>query len=100
MRLDGLGKLKKKSNDLTGNRIRDLPACIIVLQPTTLPRAPPFALYDFRTWYLSCECKISISREGRERKGEMHVKKMGRRRRIESKRMRLERSVTRIEKRR
>jgi hypothetical protein len=40
MRLEGLDKLKKKSNDLIGNRTRDLPACSIVPQPTTLPRAP------------------------------------------------------------
>jgi hypothetical protein len=36
--LEGLGKLKK-SNDLIGNRNRDLPACSIVPQPITLPRA-------------------------------------------------------------
>jgi hypothetical protein len=30
----------KKSNDLIGNQIRDLPAYSIVPQPTTLPRAP------------------------------------------------------------
>jgi hypothetical protein len=30
----------KKSNDLFGNRSRDLPACSIVPQSTTLPRAP------------------------------------------------------------
>jgi hypothetical protein len=36
--LEGLGKLKK-SNDLIGTRTRDLPACGIVPQPTTLPRA-------------------------------------------------------------
>jgi hypothetical protein len=29
-----------KSSDLIGNRTRDLPACSIVPQPTTLPRAP------------------------------------------------------------
>jgi hypothetical protein len=28
----------EKSNDLIGNRIRDLPVCSIVPQPTTLPR--------------------------------------------------------------
>jgi hypothetical protein len=39
MLLEGLGQLKK-SNDLIGDRIRDLPACSIVPQPTTLPRAP------------------------------------------------------------
>jgi hypothetical protein len=30
----------EKSNDLIGNGTRDLPACRIVPQPTTLPRAP------------------------------------------------------------
>jgi hypothetical protein len=39
MRLERLGKLKI-SNDLVGNRIRDLPACNIVSQLTMLPRAP------------------------------------------------------------
>jgi hypothetical protein len=37
--LEGLGKLKNP-NDLIGNRTRDLPACSIVPQQTTLPRAP------------------------------------------------------------
>jgi hypothetical protein len=37
VRLEGLGKLKK--NYLIGTRTRDLPACSIVPQPTTLPRA-------------------------------------------------------------
>jgi hypothetical protein len=43
--MEGLGKFKK-SNDLFGNRNRDLPACGIVPQPTKLPRAPnrPYAL--------------------------------------------------------
>jgi hypothetical protein len=36
---EGLGKLKKKSQ-LIGNRTRDLPACSIVPQPATPPRAP------------------------------------------------------------
>jgi hypothetical protein len=39
MRLERLGKLTK-SNYLIGKRTRDLPACGIVPQPTTLPRAP------------------------------------------------------------
>jgi hypothetical protein len=30
----------EKSNDLIGNRTRDLPACSVVPQPTTLPPAP------------------------------------------------------------
>jgi hypothetical protein len=37
VRLERLGKLKKKSNDLIGNRTRVLPARGIVPQPTTLP---------------------------------------------------------------
>jgi hypothetical protein len=36
VRLEGLGKLKKKFNDLIGNRTRDLLACSIVHQSTTL----------------------------------------------------------------
>jgi hypothetical protein len=39
VRLEGLGKLK--CSDLIGNRTRDLPACNIVPQPTTLPRDLP-----------------------------------------------------------
>jgi hypothetical protein len=39
VRLEGLGQLKK-SNDLIGDRTLDLPACSIVPQPTTPPRAP------------------------------------------------------------
>jgi hypothetical protein len=39
VRLEGLGQLKK-SNDLIGTRTSYLPACSIVPQPTTLPRAP------------------------------------------------------------
>jgi hypothetical protein len=31
--------IEKKSNEI-GNRTRDLPACSIVTQPTTLPHAP------------------------------------------------------------
>jgi hypothetical protein len=39
---DAAGRIRsnEKSNDLLGNRTRDLPACSIVHQPTTLPRAP------------------------------------------------------------
>jgi hypothetical protein len=39
VRLGGFFSIKK-SNDLNGNRTRGLPACSIVPQPTTLPRAP------------------------------------------------------------
>jgi hypothetical protein len=38
VRLEELGKLKKIH--LIGTRIRDLPACSTVPQPTTLPHAP------------------------------------------------------------
>jgi hypothetical protein len=38
VRLEGLGQLKKIH--LIGTQTRDLPACSIVPQPTTLPRAP------------------------------------------------------------
>jgi hypothetical protein len=38
VRLEGSGKLKKSTS--SGTRISDLPACSIVPQPTTLPRAP------------------------------------------------------------
>jgi hypothetical protein len=38
VRLKGLGTLKKSTS--SGTRSGDLPACIIVPQPTTLPRAP------------------------------------------------------------
>jgi hypothetical protein len=30
----------EKSSDIIGVRIRDLPACTIMFQPTTLPRSP------------------------------------------------------------
>jgi hypothetical protein len=40
VRLEGLGQLKKIL--LIGTRARDLPACSIVPQPTTLPRAPTY----------------------------------------------------------
>jgi hypothetical protein len=39
VRLEGLGQLKKKSNGLIGIRSRDLPACSIVPQATTLLRS-------------------------------------------------------------
>jgi hypothetical protein len=44
VRLEELGKLKKL-NDFIGTRIRDLPACSIMPQPTTLPRAPKVHKY-------------------------------------------------------
>jgi hypothetical protein len=36
----------ENSNDLIGNRTRDLPAFSIVPQPTTLPRAPQTVSYS------------------------------------------------------
>jgi hypothetical protein len=44
VRLECLGKLKKFTS--SGSRTGDLPACSIVPQPTTLPRAPhPVVIY-------------------------------------------------------
>jgi hypothetical protein len=37
----------EKSSGLIGNRIRDLPVCSIVPQPTTLPRTPKFLFLIF-----------------------------------------------------
>jgi hypothetical protein len=42
--LEGLGQLEK-SNDLIGNRTRDLPDYSIVPQPTTLPSASQFIIF-------------------------------------------------------
>jgi hypothetical protein len=53
VRLEGLGQLNK-SIDLIGTRIRCLPACNIVPQPTTLPRAPGLPLTPvkiLRSWW-------------------------------------------------
>jgi hypothetical protein len=55
VRLEGLGQLKK-SNDLTGNQTRDLSACNVMPQPTTLPRAPSQKTEVFKC----CDC-TSIS---------------------------------------
>jgi hypothetical protein len=41
VRLEVLGTLKQNSSDVIENRTRDLLACIIVSQPSTLLRAPP-----------------------------------------------------------
>jgi hypothetical protein len=40
VRLEGLGKLKKKINYLSGTISRDHPACSIANQPSILPRVP------------------------------------------------------------
>jgi hypothetical protein len=41
----------KKSNYHIGNRIRDLPACSLVPQPTTLPRVPIILIYYYYYYY-------------------------------------------------
>jgi hypothetical protein len=61
VRLEGLDKLKK-SNDLIRNRTRNLPACSIVLQPTTLPRAAKIIiLLPFVSCFSSCYLQIFLS---------------------------------------
>jgi hypothetical protein len=70
--LEGLDKLKKKSNELIVNRTRDLPVCSIMVQPTTLPRALAyteylhafFALITFRYGLLQIP-RVSIKQEVR-----------------------------------
>jgi hypothetical protein len=55
VRVEGVGKLKKKKINLIGGRSRDIPACSIVLQPTTLPRAPSIlsnGIKIFFVWFL------------------------------------------------
>jgi hypothetical protein len=63
VRLDGIGKLKKKCNDLIGTRARDLPAYSIASQPTTLPTEKRVCVYcimwlslgaAYRTTFLCC----------------------------------------------
>jgi hypothetical protein len=51
VRLEGLGQLKKIH--LIGIRTRDLPACSIVPQPTTLPRDPERCKAEQIPLYLS-----------------------------------------------
>jgi hypothetical protein len=48
-------RLIEKPNDLTGNRTPDVPACIIVPEPTTLPLGCLYFLGVLRktTWNLS-----------------------------------------------
>jgi hypothetical protein len=38
--LEGLGQLKKETNKFIGTWTSDLPACVVMPQPTALPRAP------------------------------------------------------------
>jgi hypothetical protein len=66
--LERLGRLKK-FNYLIGIRSRDLPACSIVLQPGTLPRAPPPVLKTMRPkiqqlFYCMCiRCRDNVFTE-------------------------------------
>jgi hypothetical protein len=52
VRLEGLGQ-SKRSSDLIGNRIRDLPACSIVPQPSMLPRPPFIPMHTFPNLFSS-----------------------------------------------
>jgi hypothetical protein len=57
VRLEELGKLIK-SNDLIGNQASDFPACSIVSQPTTVPRAPNIKEYKILIvcLWINCTC--------------------------------------------
>jgi hypothetical protein len=52
MRLEGLGKLKKKSSDLIENRTRDLSACGIAPQ-LNKPQHAPIVLVDMKSYISS-----------------------------------------------
>jgi hypothetical protein len=56
VRQEGLGQFKKIH--LIGTRTRDLPACSIVPQPTTLPRAPAT---NINIWYSLLEERLPFS---------------------------------------
>jgi hypothetical protein len=65
--MNSFGAEKWISNDLIGNQTRDLPACNIVPQPTTLPHAPHIhctlqILYFF--WYVEAHLKGSDLKNG------------------------------------
>jgi hypothetical protein len=53
VRLEGLGQLEK-SNNLIGDRTRDLPACSKVPQTNTLPRVSEFPSYWVINLHLLC----------------------------------------------
>jgi hypothetical protein len=53
--LEGLGQLQKIH--LIGTRSRDLPACNIVPQPTTLPRAPLITITMTPIQYIYVEAR-------------------------------------------
>jgi hypothetical protein len=56
VRLEGFGKLKESTS--SGTRTDDLPACSIVPQPTTLPRARSCSLRDIKK---SCQKPLTLS---------------------------------------
>jgi hypothetical protein len=65
--LEGLGRFKK-SSDLVGKVNRDLPACSIVPQPSTLPCAPCRIQYFSKTsTYIGvsygCDCEYGYHLE-------------------------------------
>jgi hypothetical protein len=62
VRLEGLGQLKK-SNDLIGNRTRDLPTCSIVPQPTTLPHAPlTWTMFKIPQWICTAVGRSEVNK--------------------------------------
>jgi hypothetical protein len=71
VRLEGLAQLKK-SNNLIGNRNRDLPACSIVPRPTTLLHAP-------KVFARKPERKLQLRRHSRKWKNniKMDIKEIG-----------------------
>jgi hypothetical protein len=62
----------KKCNDLNENRTRDLPACSIVAEPTTLPRAA----YKFMLYICTYIMRLAGHVERMERRG-MHKEFLG-----------------------
>jgi hypothetical protein len=59
VRLEGLGHLKK-SNDLIGNRTRELPTHSIVPQATTLARAPNAVKYNSQILKRDYNIKVDL----------------------------------------
>jgi hypothetical protein len=55
VRLQGLGTYIKNSNGLIGNRTFYLPACSIVPQPNTLPRASVYSTLDYMCMYINVQ---------------------------------------------
>jgi hypothetical protein len=49
----------EKANDLIGNRTHDFPACSIVPEPTTLPRAPHEPAVLFWCPWIACVCWLT-----------------------------------------